>query len=325
MARFRLVVGPVPAPPPGLPRPASALDAGEWQAGRPPAARARARRALRLQPDHRPPGALGAGPRGPDRADPRPRHVRPPAPGRARLRRQPVVHERDAEPRPRRRDEGRGGAPGGRRRGGRERAGPRDRRADAVPRAPPARRRRAAAPRAGPPAGRPLPGPARLGPRAQLALRPAHRALRDPRRPGPRGDRADPAPGPRGAPCSGSPAAGPRCSSRASRTPPTGCPSSSPGASSAATGRATTSSASWCAQRPLHRPPRWRSRARVPAWAGWPARAGKSCGSAPRRRERRHRSRDSETFRASPDGGPQRGVTCVRDRSAPLPSSRPSP
>ena len=194
-------LGPVPAPPPGLPRPASALDAGEWQAGRPAAARAGARRALRLQPDHGPPRARGARPRGPDRADPRPRHVRPPAPrssstsaaaesSRARCRATASTPRRRSWRRTRR-SAGEAVA---------NALGPRDRRADAVRRAAPARRRRADAPRAGPPAGRPLPGPARLGPRAQLALRPAHRALRDPRRPGPRGDRADPAPGPRGGP-----------------------------------------------------------------------------------------------------------------------------
>ena len=84
----------------------------------------------------------------------------------------------------------------GRRGGARDRAGL----ADAVPRAAAGRRRRAAPARAGPPAGRAVPGPARLGPRARLPVRPADRALRDPDRPRPRGARAGPAARPRGAP-----------------------------------------------------------------------------------------------------------------------------
>ena len=40
--------------------------------------------------------------------------------------------------------------------------------------------------------GRAVPGPARVRPRARLAVRPAHRPLRHPRRPGPRGARAGP-------------------------------------------------------------------------------------------------------------------------------------
>ena len=59
---------------------------------------------------------------------------------------------------------------------------------------------RAAAAGAGPPARRAVPGPARLGPRARLAVRPADRALRRPGRAGPRGARTGPAARARGAP-----------------------------------------------------------------------------------------------------------------------------
>ena len=87
-----------------------------------------------------------------------------------------------------------------------------------------ARRRRAAAARAGPPAGRAVPGPARVGPRARLAVRPADRALRRPRREGPRGSssRSCCAPGRRGC-WDGSRARRP-CSSRASPSTADGIP-----------------------------------------------------------------------------------------------------
>ena len=131
-------------------------------------------------------------------------------------------------------------------RGGRRRPRARARVADAVPRAAAPRRRRAAPARAGAPAGRAVPGPARHRPRARLALRPAHRALRRAGGEGPRDSRAGPAPRARGATAGPRSRARRRCSSRASRSPRTAHRSSSAGRSCAATGRATTWSASWC-------------------------------------------------------------------------------
>ena len=61
-------------------------------------------------------------------------------------------------------------------------------------------RRRAAPARAGPPPGRALPRPAGVGPRAQLAVRPADDPLRHAHRASPRDVRAGAAQGPRGPP-----------------------------------------------------------------------------------------------------------------------------
>ena len=74
--------------------------------------------------------------------------------------------------------------------------------ADALPRAAAPRRRRAAAARAGAPPGRAVPGPARVRPRARLALRAAHRALRHARGARARDVRARAAAHARGATCS---------------------------------------------------------------------------------------------------------------------------
>ena len=101
------------------------------------------------------------------------------------------------------------------------------------------------------------------------------------------------------------------CSSRASRSRPTALPVEF--GRSYVRGDRTRYyvERSWCA----HRPPRWRSRWRVPASAGWPARAGETCTAAPEegQPERRHPSRESDTFRASAIPGHQRGVPCERE------------
>ena len=93
---------------------------------RPAAPGARAGRALRLQPDHRPPRARRPRPRAPPRADPRPRHVRHPPADRPRPRRLDVVHRGGPAPGPRPGDPRRHRAHG--RRGRRRRRGPRHRR-----------------------------------------------------------------------------------------------------------------------------------------------------------------------------------------------------
>ena len=100
MARFRLELGPIPLHHQVYLDLQAALDEGEWRPGdRLPTERELAR-ALRLQPDHRPAGARRARPRGAPGADARPRHVRPAAAHRPRLRRRPVVHRGDADARP---------------------------------------------------------------------------------------------------------------------------------------------------------------------------------------------------------------------------------
>ena len=121
---------------------------------RPAAPRARARRALRLQPDHGPPRAGRAGPRAAPRADARPGHVRHPPPHRPRPRRLDDVHRGDAAPRPRPGDPRHHRADRRRRRRRRRGPGHRARRPGGPPRAAPAGRRRAAAARAGLPARR---------------------------------------------------------------------------------------------------------------------------------------------------------------------------
>ena len=68
---------------------------------RPAAPRARARRALRLQPDHGPPRPGRPGPRAAPRADARPGHVRHPPPDRPRPRGLDVVHRGGPAPGPR--------------------------------------------------------------------------------------------------------------------------------------------------------------------------------------------------------------------------------
>ena len=77
MARFRLELGPVPLHHQVYLDLRRRSTHGEWRPGDRLPAGARARRALRLQPDHRPPRARRARPRGAARADPRPRHDRP--------------------------------------------------------------------------------------------------------------------------------------------------------------------------------------------------------------------------------------------------------
>ena len=269
MARFRLVVGPVPLHHQVYLDLSAALDEGEWK----PVTvcpRARARAALRLQPDHRPPGPVGAGPRDADRADPRPRHVRPPSPPRAGPWRQPVVHQRDAEPRPRPRDAAR--------RGPSEAAGEAVAHALELEIGAPTlylERLRLAD---GEPllSSRSISRPTGSG---LLASDLEHNSLYQllterygTRRPCPRGDRARPAPRPRGQSPRTSRRVVRRCSSRGSRFAADGVPVEFARATSVATARATTSSASLCA----HRPPRWRSRWRVPGSPGWPARAGEA-------------------------------------------------
>ena len=201
----------------------SALDDGEWQPGDRLPAGARARRALRLQPDHRPAR--------PDRSS----RASSASNGRAAAARSssiPVsscdfggnqsftdeMQTRGLDPETRLI----GGATGvgrasrSRRRSDLELGSP-----TLVPRAAPARRRRAAAARAGPPARRAVSG--------LLASDLEHNSLYDllterygdPDRPRPRGARAGPPADPRGPAARPGAAAGPRCSSRAPRSRPT--------------------------------------------------------------------------------------------------------
>ena len=79
----------------------AALDAQRVAPGRADADRARAGRALWLQPDHRPARARRARPRGTHRADARPRHVRHAAAHRSRHRRHDELRRGDAAPRAR--------------------------------------------------------------------------------------------------------------------------------------------------------------------------------------------------------------------------------
>ena len=150
------------------------------------------------------------------------------------------------------------------------------------------------------------------------------RALRDARRPGPRGARAGPAARPRGRACSGSPAARPRCSSKASPTPPTGSPSSSAGRFVRGDRTRYYVERVVVRQRPLvDRPGGGAGRGCRHGPAG--RAAGESSHPPLRRRREEAPITRQRRFRASPERGPQRGVPCVRDRSAPSPSSRPSP
>ena len=123
---------------------------------RPAAPRARARRALRLQPDHRPPRPRRPGPRAPPRADARPGHVRHPPTDRPRPRGLDVVHRGGPAPGPRPGDPRRHRADRRRRRRRRRGPGDRDRRLRGPPRAAPDGRRRAAAARAGLPVRGPV-------------------------------------------------------------------------------------------------------------------------------------------------------------------------
>src|SRR6266536_1683255 len=93
-----------PAAPPGLPGPEGRPRQRRLAARAAPPDRARPGGTLRLQPDHDSPGARRAGSRGTAGADPGPRHVRVAPPDRSRLCRTPLVHRRDADPRPGPRD-----------------------------------------------------------------------------------------------------------------------------------------------------------------------------------------------------------------------------
>ena len=202
MARFRLELGPVPLHHQVYLDLRAALDAGEWRPGDRLPAGARARRALRLQPDHRPARPGRAGPRGAARADARPRHVRPPPADRARLRRRSCRSPRrcSAAASTRRR----ASSPPGPSRPAR----PSPRRSGIEPGSPTLYLERLRLADGEPllleqvhlPAER-FPGLLASRPRARLAVRPARPTRYGTRdRPRPRGARAGPAARPRGAP-----------------------------------------------------------------------------------------------------------------------------
>ena len=184
MARFRLELGPIPLHHQVYLDLKAALDARRVAPRRPPADRARPRRALRLQPHHGPPRARASwsassgssGPAGAARSCST-RASTATSPGELSFTEEMQIRGLDPETRlVAARPESAGEAVAARARA-------RARLADALPRAAAPRRRRAAAARAGPPAGRAVPRPARLGPRARIALRPADRALRRSGRP----------------------------------------------------------------------------------------------------------------------------------------------
>ena len=249
MARFRLELGPIPLHHQVYLDLRAALDAGEWKPGdRLPTERDLAsrygcslitvRRALgELAREQRLERTRGRG------------HVRPAPADRSRLRRRAVVHRGDADARPR------PGRRGWSRRGPSRPARPSPTRCGLELGSPTLYLERLRLADGEPllleqvhlPAER-FPGPARLRPRARLALRPADRALRRPRRTGARGPRAGPAARPRGAPARPQAGHAGPARSKASHPPRRAARSSSAGPSCVAIGRATTWSAWSCAR-----------------------------------------------------------------------------
>ena len=175
-----------------------------------------------------------------------------------------------------------------------------------------------AAARAGPPPGRPLSGPARLRSGAQFALPAADGAVRDPC------VRAREAIEPvllrgREAKLLDQPSGRPALLVEGIAFAADGVPVEFARATSVATEPATTSSASLCA----HRPPRWRSRWRVPGslrLAGTGRLRGRPDGSGVRGGT--HHARTTRSEQANPES--QRGVPCSID-SRLSPGRRPRP
>ena len=96
MARFRLELGPVPMHHQVYLDLRGSLDSGRWRRAIGCRPERELAQPLRLQPDHHPAGARRARARGSHRADPRPRHVRPPSAHRSRHRRPRQLHRGDA-------------------------------------------------------------------------------------------------------------------------------------------------------------------------------------------------------------------------------------
>ena len=218
--------------------------------------------ALRLQPHHGPPRAERARPRGPDRADPGPRHDRPAAAHRARAGRQAELHRGDDPPRADRLHAARDVPAGVGRRGGGHRARDRAGLAGPLHRAAATRRRRAGPARAGLPLGRAVPRPAGPRPGARLVVRGPRRRLRHAGRPDPRIPARPCCWRPARPGCSRATGARRPCSSKASPRPPTIGRSSTAGPTSGAIARATR----WSVRSPGHPGPDrrrnapWRSR-----------------------------------------------------------------
>ena len=340
VARYRLELGPVPLHHQVYLDLRAALDVGEWQGRRSAPARTRARAPLRLLPDHGSAGPRRALAREPPPAHARARDVRAPAAPRRRRRSTARVFTEemqrrglDAETRllaarPEAASESVAAAL--------DLAArlPHPVRGAAAP-----RRRRAAAARDGPPARRALPGPARLGPRAQLPVRAAHERY------GTSVERAREALEPVLLPparhgCSGCRRAASRCSSRASPTRAMARRSSSGGPTSAATAPGTTSSASSsgpapAAQSGTHQGQPGRrlsregrsscSRSHRACFRSWRRSCWSPPPAAPRRRTRACRLPPPAARPRPPAGHPRRPAptVCPPDLPAFPPSTRP--